>query len=166
MDIASTTAEAGFSIDKIKEVMDGLDPAALLPDLDGLLSWVEPICRIAILVGPILLIVFGLSYLLLAPKEANHYFGYTTYFGMGSVNAWRYSQKIAGVFFGASGIIMTVIMLVISGSFGSMDAMDMVTKAAKCLGCELVVIVLNVVLINVILFLAYDRKGRRRRKKA
>lgn len=167
MNIESVTASGGgFSIDKIKEVMDGLDPAELLPDLNGLISWIVPICRIAILVGPILLLALGISYLLLSPKEANHYFGYTTYFGMGSVNAWRYSQKIAGVFFGGSGLILTIVALFIASGFGGGTPMDVVWRCFSCLGWQLGVSFADIVIVNLIMFFTYDRKGRLRRKKA
>ena len=101
-----------FSIDSIKEMMDGFDPAALLPQIDSIVDWVKLICRLAVLVGPIVLVLAGLSYLLLAPKEANYYFGYRTTFGMGSVAAWRHTQKVAGWMFAGVGLVLTVIMLI------------------------------------------------------
>ena len=76
-----------MNIDSIKEIMDGFDPAALLPDLSSVFGKIELLCRIAVVIGPIILLVMGLSYLCFAPKEANHYFGYKCYFGMGSVQA-------------------------------------------------------------------------------
>ena len=58
-----------FSIDSIKEMMDGFDPAALLPQIDSIVDWVKLICRLAVLVGPVVLVLAGLSYLLLAPRR-------------------------------------------------------------------------------------------------
>ena len=103
-----------FSIDSIKEMMDGFDPAALLPQIDSIVDWVKLICRLAVMVGPIVLVLAGLSYLLLAPKEANYYFGYRTAFGMGSVAAWRHTQKVAGWMFAGVGLVLTVIMLMVA----------------------------------------------------
>lgn len=161
----TTAAEAGFSIDKIKELMDGLDPAALLPEMDTIFGKTELVCRIAILIGPILLLGLGLAYLLLAPKEANWYFGYKTYFGMGSVNAWRFTQRIAGMILGASGLVLTVVMLGISASLGKLAAMDMVWKAVRCLAWEAGIALIATLAINLITALVYDRKGDLRRKK-
>ena len=82
-----------MSIESIKEIMDAFDPAAILPDLTTLFGKLELVCRIAVLVGPIALLIMGLAYLFLSPKEANHYCGYRCYFGMGSVQAWRFTQQ-------------------------------------------------------------------------
>ena len=60
-----------MNIDSIKEIMDGFDPTVLLPDLSDLFTKVQWICRIAIVVGPVILLAMGLAYLLLAPKEAS-----------------------------------------------------------------------------------------------
>ena len=48
-----------MSIEDIKQIMDGFDPAALLPDLSTLEGKAELICRIAVLVGPVLLLALG-----------------------------------------------------------------------------------------------------------
>ena len=117
-----------FSIDSIKEMMDGFDPAALLPRIDSIVDWVKLICRLAVLVGPIVLVLAGLSYLLLAPKEANYYFGYRTTFGMGSVAAWRHTQKVAGWMFAGVGLVLTVIMLMVCVTFGGLEPMTAVWR--------------------------------------
>ena len=93
-----------MSIEDIKQIMDEFDPAALLPDLTSLEGKAELICRIALLVGPIALLALGIAYLLLAPKEANHIFGYRLFWGMSSVEAWQYTQKTAGLVWLALGL--------------------------------------------------------------
>lgn len=160
----TTAAEAGFSIDKIKELMDGVDPAALLPELDTIFSKTALVCRIAILLGPILLLGLGLAYLLLAPKEANWYFGYKTYFGMGSEKAWRFTQRIAGLVLGGAGLVLTIVMLGICAGMGKLDAMDMVWKAVHCLAWEAGVALAATLAINLTAALVFDRKGELRKK--
>lgn len=167
MTLESTAASgAGFSIDNIKELMDGLDPAALLPDIENIVDKSALICRIAILVGPIVLLAMGIAYLLLSPKEANHYFGYKTYFGMGSVEAWRFTQKLAGCVLGGLGLLLTVIMLVLSMGFGSMNTMDMVWRALMCLVWECALALAANIAINAVAFFKFDRKGAVRKPKA
>ena len=92
-----------LDIDSIKATMDGFDPASLLPDLQKLFDSLAPVCKFAVMIGPILLLIFGACYLFLAPKEANWYFGYRCYFGMGSEYAWRSTQRMAGLLFGGLG---------------------------------------------------------------
>ena len=157
--------EAVLDIESIKELMDGFDPATLLPDLSGLFGSLETVCRWAVMIGPVVLLVMGLLYLFLSPKEANYYFGYRTYFGMGSVQAWRFTQRIAGITLGGLGLILTVVMLIISGSFGSMDVMDMVWRAVSCLVWEAVLALLANVAIGLAAFALFDRKGEFRKGK-
>ena len=52
---------------------------------------------VGIAIGPVVMLALGLAYLFLAPKEANYYFGYRTYFGMGSVHSWRFTQRLSGI---------------------------------------------------------------------
>ena len=51
--------EAGFDFDAVKGILDNFDPATLLPDLSSVFGWMELVCRILVLVGPILLAVLG-----------------------------------------------------------------------------------------------------------
>ena len=165
MTLETTAAtEAAFSIESIKELMDGFDPAALLPDLSTALGKVELICRVAVLVGPILILALGIAYLLLSPKEANYYFGYRCFFGMGSVQAWRFSQRIAGLTFAGLGLVLTVIMLLISGGFSGMAAMDMAWKAVWCLVWEAALVLLATLVINGLCMFFFNAKGEPRRK--
>ena len=153
-----------FSIDSIKEMMDGFDPAALLPRIDSIVDWVKLICRLAVLVGPVVLVLAGLSYLLLAPKEANYYFGYRTTFGMGSVAAWRHTQKVAGWMFAGVGLVLTVIMLMVCVTFGGLEPMTAVWRAAKCMIAEAVIALIVVLSINSVAAFTYDYKGNKRKK--
>ena len=165
--VAETTeaTEAAIDIESIKQMMDAFDPASLLPDLSGLFGSLETVCRVAVLIGPIVLLVMGLLYLFLSPKEANYYFGYRTYFGMGSVHAWRFTQRMAGIQLGGLGLILTIVMLTISGGFAKMEGMDMVGKAVDCLVWEAVLAFLANAAIAVTAAFRFDRKGEYRKAK-
>ena len=151
------------SFEDIKVLMDNFDPAALLPDLTTVVGKVEFITRIAVLVGPIVLLVLGILYFFAAPKEANYRFGYRCYFGMGSEEAWRFTQRFAGLVWSVLGLVLTVVMLIITGSFPGNPIMDIIGKGVKCLLWEGGVILASVLVINVTAMLCYDRKGLRRR---
>lgn len=161
----TTATEAALDIESIKELMDAFDPAALLPELGDIFSVIATVCRVAVLVGPIILLVLGLAYLFLAPKEANHYFGYRCYFGMGSMEAWQFTQRLSGIILGSLGLILTGVMLVISGSFSGMDAMDVVWKAFWCLVWQGVLALIANIAIWITAALRFDAKGNFRRKK-
>ena len=71
MATAPTVPNEGFSIDSIKELMDGFDPASLLPQLNSVFGKIELVCRILVMLGPALLLALGLVYLFLTPREAS-----------------------------------------------------------------------------------------------
>ena len=157
--------EPVLNIESIKSLMDGFDPAALLPDLRDLFGSLATLCRFAVMIGPVVLLVLGLAYLFLSPREANYYFGYRCYFGMGSVQAWRFTQRMAGILFGSFGLILTIVMYVISGGFAEMEVTDMVWKAAGCLAWQAVIALVLTFLVNFLAFFFFDAKGGPRRRK-
>ena len=159
------TGSEELNIDSIKALLDGMDPAALLPDLSKVFDSLVPICRFAVMAGPLVLLLLGLSYLCLTPKEANYYLGYRCYFGMGSEYAWRFTQRLAGWLFTAAGAALTVVMFAISVRFPYMALTDMVWKAASCLLVELAAAVLLILTVNISAAIHFDRKGKHRRKR-
>ena len=158
-------ADPALDVASIKEMMDGFDPASLLPELDSLLELAVRLSRFAIFIGPVILLGMGLAYLFLSPKEANYYFGYRCYFGMGSVHAWRFTQRLAGILYGGLGLVLVILMFLISGSFARMEVTDMVWKAVDCLVWQAVAVVLATLVINLSAAARFDRKGEFRKKK-
>ena len=147
------------SFEDIKVLMDNFDPAALLPDLTTVVGKVEFITRLAILIGPIVLLILGLVYFFLAPKEANHHFGYRCYFGMGSVEAWRFTQRLGGMVWAALGLSLTVVMTIISLTFSGKEIMDIVGSGLTCVIWEVVLVGLSCLGINFLVARRYDRNG-------
>ena len=160
----TAVTEAGLNIESIKSLMDSFDPASLLPDLSKVFSSLAAVCRVAVMIGPIVLLVLGLAYLFLSPKEANYYFGYRCYYGMGSVHAWRFTQRMAGVLLGGLGLVLSIVMFTISGSFAEMEVTDMVWKAMSCLVWEAVLALIATLAINLTAAIRFDRKGEYRKK--
>ena len=152
-----------MTIDDFKGLMDEFDPASLLPELDTLIGKIALIARIAVLVGPAVLLVMGLMYLVASPKEANYHLGYRCYFGMGSVEAWRFTQKLAGIVFAALGLGLGIVMLLISGGFGAMETMDLLWRAVWCMVWEAGLTAAACIAINTVAMLRFDRKGALRR---
>ena len=164
METTAATEEL-LDVESIKALLDGFDPATLLPDLSKVFDSLAPVCRIAVLIGPVVLLILGLSYLVLSPKEANYYLGYRCYFGMGSEYAWRFTQRLAGWLFTLTGLALTVVMFAISLGFSGMPLTDMVWRAAACLVLELIASVLLILTVNLSAAFRFDRKGKHRRKR-
>ena len=161
----TAVTEPALDIESIKELMDAFDPASLLPELGDIFSIITSICQIAVMVGPIILLALGLAYLFFSPKEANYYFGYRCYFGMGSVEAWKFTQRLAGIVLGLSGLILSGIMLFLSSGFPGMDTMEMVWRAFWCLIWQGVVALLANAAIWLAAFARFDSRGNLRKKK-
>ena len=154
-----------MNIEDLKSLMDGFDPASLLPELDSILEVIVYAVRIATLLGPIVLLALGLAYLFLSPKEANYYFGYRCYYGMGSVQAWRFTQRLSGILLGGLGLILTGVMLVVSGGFSGMQTMDMAWRALGCVILEALLTAAAILTINGVVTLTFDRRGEYRHRK-
>lgn len=150
------------SFEDIKVLMDNFDPAALLPDLSNLAGIVTFLTRIALLAGPIVLLVLGLAYFLVSPKEANYHFGYRCYFGMGSEEAWRFTQRFAGLVWAGLGLVLTVVMFFITNGFAGGQVMDIIGSGVKCLLWEIGLAVVSCLVINLVVMLRFNRRGDRR----
>ena len=143
-------------------ITDFLD--AIIPDLDKMLSDMRFWIGFAMLAGPIILIVLGLFYFFLAPKEANHRMGYRTYFGMGSVPAWRFTQRLAGMVWGGLGIVLCIVALIASGSLSEVPA-EAMSSALTIMIVEGVGAILALLGIEITLLVRYDMNGNRRFRK-
>ena len=151
-----------MSIDSLKALLDGFDPASFLPELDTMLGKIELFLRIAVMIGPLVMLVLGLTYLFLSPREANHSLGYRCYFGMGSPEAWQFTQKLAGLIWGGLGLILVVIMALIVNRYRLMDAEAMVWSAVRCILWEAGLTIASVLGINITVMYFFDRTGARR----
>ena len=154
-----------MTIEDFKGLMDGFEPASLLPELEPILGKLALLARVAILIGPAVLLVMGLLYFFASPKEANYHFGYRCYYGMGSIEAWQFTQSLAGIVWGALGLIFGIVMLLISAGFPQLETMDLLWKAVRCVLWEAGITALACVGINIMVVVRYDSKGNLRHKK-
>jgi len=154
-----------MSIDDFKGLMDAFDPASLLPELEPVFEKFAFAARIIVLIGPAALLVMGLVFLFATPKEANYYIGYRCYYGMGSVEAWRFSQRLAGIVWCALGVVLGVAMLLISGGFAALQTMELLWWTLYCVAGEAAAVAVACIGINTAAAIRFDSKGNERRKK-
>ena len=152
-----------MNVEDLKGLMDGFEPASLLPELDGILAGFSQVARIAVLVGPIALLVLGLGYLLLSPKEANYIFGYRCTFGMGSVEAWRFTQRLAGIVWSLLCLVLTLVMFSLSGKFAESDVRQILDLSVKYLIWEAVLAAVSCLVINTLVMTRFTYSGDRRK---
>ena len=141
----------------------GFDVAALIPDLNTVVGWVQLVCRLCVMAGPMILLGFGLLYLLKPPKEANHSLGYRCWWGMASLEAWQFTQRLAGMVWSALGLLLIIIMTLVGISWSSMSPPDMVWSAVVCLLWELGLTGAACLGINITVIVFFDIDGFRRK---
>ena len=149
-------------MDSIIALFENFDLAGFVPELDTLLGKLELAARIAVMIGPLILLGLGLWYFLFPPKEANHYAGFRTLWGMGSIEAWQFTQRIAGMVFSVLGFLLTVIMALICNGYRGMDMLRMLESAVACVLWEIGLVLAATIAIHVIVLIRYDWKGERR----
>jgi hypothetical protein len=150
-------------MEALKGLLTDFDPAAFIPELDTVVGWLELIVRIAVMAGPVVLLAMGLWYLLLPPKEANHIAGYRFFWGMGSVQSWKFTQLVAGIGWTALGLILTIIMAVIVNGYRGMEPIEMCYNAISCILWEIGTAAVVCLAVNVTVIVFFDFKGNPRK---
>ena len=151
-------------LEKVTSIFAVFENGPTAPDTGALIEKATAIAKVLVIAGPVIMLVLGLLYLFAAPKEANHHFGYRCYFGMGSEQAWRFTQRIAGMTWIALGSILTVAMLIVTARFPGQDVLEMLTTAGTCVVVEALVLLIATIVIRITVTAVFDRHGERRRK--
>lgn len=151
-----------MDIEALKSIFEEFDLAAFLPQMDSVLGWVETLLRLCVMAGPLLILGFGLMYLIAPPKEANYTLGYRFWWSMASLDSWQFTHRLAGWIWTPLGLILTIVMAVVCNGFRRMDTMDMAFAAVKCIGWELVLSAVSCLVINIVVIVVFDRRGFRR----
>ena len=153
-------------IESLIQLVNEFDFAKIMPELDSVMGWIDLFVRVCVLAAPVAVLFFGLWWLILPPKEANHHVGYRCYFGMGSVEAWRFTQKIAGILFTVLGVALLAISLLLSNRFPDLEPSVMLDKAVVCILWQIGITLVLSLLINLFVALRYDRNGDLRSEKS
>lgn len=151
-----------MDFEALKSLLEDFDIAAFLPELDSILGWTETLLRLCVTVGPVLLLGFGLLYLLSPPKEANYSLGYRFWWSMSSLEAWTFTHRLVGIVWTVLGLVLSIVMAVICNAFRRMEPMEMVWTAIKCIAWELGLILLSCLVCDVVIVVLFDRKGYKR----
>lgn len=150
-------------MDDILSLLQDFDVANFLPApgdyISSLVGWV----RFAVLLGPLILLGLGVWYFFWPPKEANHSVGFRTYWSMGSVKAWLFSQKLAGMSFMVLGGVLFVLSLLISLTFNGEKAMGMINTALVLVVIQLLLILGLCIVLNLLIYRAFDKDGKARK---
>jgi hypothetical protein len=149
-------------MDFITKLFD-LDLSKFVPEMPAFLGGLRALLVLAILIGPILLVTLGAMYLLRPAPEANFKYGFRTYFGMGSIEAWRFSQKIGGLAFGGLGAVLLLVMFIVVLTFFKKDLFQIANTAIVCLIWQAALALIARITVSILCCIYFDRNGDRRR---
>jgi hypothetical protein len=108
------------------------------------------------------MLIQAVFYLFKPAPEANFKRGYRTYFGMGSTEAWQFSQKIAGLIFGGLGALLLLAMFIVILCIRKKAITKIAVAAMICLIIQLVLIVAARIVIAILCGRFFDKDGGRR----
>ncbi len=149
-------------MDLITKLFD-LDLAKFVPAMPVFLGGLRALLVLTVLMGPVLLVALGAMYLLRPAPEANFKYGFRTYFGMGSIEAWKFSQKIAGLAFGGLGALLLLIMFIVVLTFFKKDLFQIADNAIVCLLWQAGLTLIARITVSILCCVYFDRNGDRRR---
>ena len=147
-------------MEKIMDLLNNLDDLGkFVPKLDSVMDLVLKLTKLAVRVGPVCILVLGLIYLLIPPKEANYKAGYRTFFGMGSIAAWRFTQFVSGIIMTVMGLILNIIATRAVAEFPGMVSDLMIDKAIDLIKVQVICVITLYVFMFVLTMLMFTVKG-------
>lgn len=152
-----------LDMDFLKSLISDFDLMSILPDLADVMDWIVKGVNIALIIGPVVLAVLGLWYLLLPTREANHFVGYRFFWGMGSVKSWKFTQRFAGAVWLGVGIKMALEAYDNQAQLEAMETIDLMYTAIDVIIHQVWYVVVSCLIINAIVFLIFNFKGNVRR---
>ena len=152
-------------MDKIMDLLNNISLEKYIPKLDSVLDLTQKAIELAVRIGPLCILVLGLIYLLIPPREANRHFGFRTYFGMGSIPAWQFTQRVAGLIMTLVGLILLLIAKGAVKNFAGMDLMQMSEKAFALIKTQIIWVLIIYVFMFLLTAVMFDRKGNFRLRK-
>ena len=144
--------------DAITSLLGDFDLSKFIPDIETALGKFELAARICVMLGPLVLLGLGLWYLLAPPKDMDSRVGFHTFRRAQQQEIWDYTQRLAGIVWGAMGTALTLIMALICNGYRGLNALQVATSAVICIFVELVLLVASIITINVIISKMFYKK--------
>lgn len=125
-------------MDSLYNSIKDFDISALLPELEGFLGSLRFWCGLAALIGPALLLIFGLMLLKNPGAGINQFLGFRLCREDASEATRKRAYHLGGLYWaGSGGALAVVTLLVLLLTIGA-DALGMLTATAICLLVQLI----------------------------
>lgn len=145
--------------------LQDFDLKKILPEMGEFLGSIQFLLWVFLLICPIILVVLGVLYFFAAPKQANHAFGFRSYFTMGSVEVWQFTQRLAGFCWMCVGGLLLIVSIIVGSVVGGKDVSEMVVSTIWFVAIELAVVLAVWIGIHVVVLMAYTVEGKRKENK-
>lgn len=145
-------------MESVSGFLEEFDFAKFLPKIGKIIGSVRFWIVLLMYVGSLVLLGFGLWYYLKPAKEPNTKTGFRIYPAMGSVDAWQFTQKLAGIVWTGLGGVLTVITVFVSLIFKGGNTLDMVSNYVTWMGVQAVLALISYGGIYLTVFLRYSKK--------
>lgn len=144
---------------EVTKVTEEMELSQFFPDLNGIQDTMTTLMRILVILGPVLMLLLGLYYFFLSPKEANYKAGYRFRYAMSQVGVWQFTQRFAGLVYGSTGLVLSLVMLILMIGFSDMNVPNMVWHAVKCLLWQIIFVMVATLGVNIYVMVKFDPKG-------
>jgi len=125
-------------MDALYESIQDFDITSFLPELESFLGSLRFWCGFAALLGPILLLIFGLLLLKNPDAGINQFLGFRLCREGSSDAARKRAYRLGGLYWTVSGGALAVVTLVVLLFTIGADALGMLTATAVCLLIQLI----------------------------
>lgn len=140
-----------------------LDPTQLLPPAGTLLTLSVLLIIVSVLVGPVLMLLAGLKYMKTPSPLPNYKTGFRTYFGMGSKQAWDYTQRLAGLIWTILGGVMCLASVIICLIFIGKNPAQIAYIALITMIVQASLTVIAWATITIMVTVNFDKQGQLRK---
>ena len=130
-------------MEAITEFLESFDFAKLLPEIGALLSSLRFWMGVLIMVGPVLVLVFGLCYYFKPIAQPSDKLGFRVRCAMGSNEAWHFAQKLAGTVWMYLGAGLTVVSLAVLLLTLAAEPMTVALVAVICVAVQALLILVS-----------------------
>lgn len=146
-------------MEAITEFLEDFDFAKLLPEIGKFLSDLRFWTGVLMVLGPLVLLGFGLWYYFRPVQEPDERRGYRLKCAMASVKAWRYTQRLAAIVWIIAGGAMTLISIVICLILLGADELALMTTAVIWLIIEVILTLASHFVIRHMVGKNFDKDG-------
>ena len=151
-------------MEAITGFLEDFDFAKLLPEIGKYVSGLRLWINIIMLLGPVVLLAFGLCYFFRPVKTPSEKLGFRIPCVMEDTEAWLYAQKLAGNTFMYLGGALSVVSVVLTLVFLGLDTLTLALCAVLWIGVQTIAVVVCYFSLRSKLNARYDENGKRKKR--